>query len=282
MKRKDKSKARDKSTVDNLLLAGEMGKAPTPDFSRKSSGKETRSHHSPSPSISGVIPVGDPKPVEGAQESASSSLILQAMKEQNRQFSDFMAGMSSMMAGLVAAGPPVASQAHLPLSAVPSKALKKRKRSPTPEAEAQEVDDFATDEDEEGEVDSHHEEEEEAGQDLLDHFSSGSPAFVPGDRQLEMWRNALQLDPEFGKEAWTKVKAKGIVGKWVKNPKASPFTAPEPDSCLPDLKFSDHKVFERDFKRLMDYVGTTATIATRLLCLIEGKLPDYAFGLLNF
>ena len=155
VKRKDKSKARDKSTVDNLLLAGEMGKAPTPDFSRKSSGKETRSHHSPSPSISGVIPVGDPKPVEGAQESASSSLILQAMKEQNRQFSNFMAGMSSMMAGLVAAGPPVAPQAQLPLS-VPSKALKKRKRSPTPEAAAQEGDDyFAGDEDEEGEVDSH-------------------------------------------------------------------------------------------------------------------------------
>ena len=95
-----------------------------------------------------------------------------------------------------------------------------------------------------------------------------------------MWRNALQLDPDFGRDAWTKVKAKGIVGKWVKNPKASPFTAPEPDSCLPELKFNDHKVFERDFKKLMDYAGTTATIATRLLCLIEGKLPLYVYGLL--
>ena len=106
---------------------------------------------------------------------------------------------------------------------------------------------------------------------MLSHFSANSSSFVPSEQQLVMWMTSLKLDPEYGKDAWQKMKVGGMVKKWSGNPAASSFTAPEVDAGIPPLKFSDHKSFEKEFVKLQNAAGTSAIIGTRIIALIEGE-----------
>ena len=106
---------------------------------------------------------------------------------------------------------------------------------------------------------------------MMDHFGAASSSFVPSEKQLEMWMRSLKLDPDYGKNAWATVRAKGTIKKWTSNPSASAFTAPEAEEGVPNLVFPYHKEFEKDFVRLQDAAGSIAVIATRVLCLIEGQ-----------
>ena len=44
---------------------------------------------------------------------------------------------------------------------------------------------------------------------MMDHFGAANSLFVPSEKQLEMWMRSLKLDPDYGKNAWATVRAKG-------------------------------------------------------------------------
>ena len=269
--------SRPASSKDNLLLAGEMSRVPDPKLGKGATPSYGKPPSTPgftpkgsSPAVLGVTPVGPGEPNMVAQiiELMNANNRAQEKKNEN-MLNSFMEKMGS----LVNAAPAQSSAPSQPsASALPAVQAPKRKRSPSPQEEDEPLDEEEpadVEQDDDTDYDDVSDEEEQ-GSDLLDHFGSATLAFVPTDKQLQMWIRALKLDPDYGKEAWTKVRAKGLIKKWVDHPSAGAFTAPEPEEGVPGLVFPDHKEFEKDFSRLQDAAGTIAAIATRIMCLIQG------------
>ena len=265
-----------KATKESLLLAARMSKPPTPHLTRppptpdmgkpqtpgfeaRSPSNETLSPAVPTPKVSGVSPVLAPSPKKPDVVGA----ILGAMDVQHSQtmemFGKFFSSMGKYMETDAKGLPPIP---------------KKRKKSPSPhrsDLTEEAAEDYPADDIEPEDDDSAEEEEEEGGSSLMDHFTKGEGGYVPDDRQLAMWMASLKLDPAYGKDAWSKIKTRSLLKKWTANPAASPFTAPQAESGLPNLKFQDHKNFEKEFSRLQDAAVTIGLIATHLMVLMEGR-----------
>ena len=272
------------TSKDDLLLAAEMSRVPdpklrqvTPSYGKPPSTPSFTPKGAPSPVVSGVVQVQAQAQGDNNMVAKIIELMNVNNKAQDKKNEKLLNSFMEKMMGNFGAGSPSQGQAPAPkgslMTVAPAQCAApapKRKRSPSPPEPDSNAEEEVSEEQEEDDDYEDLSDEEEQGSDLLDHFGSASPAFVPTEKQLEMWMRALKLDPDYGKDAWTKVKAKGIIKKWVDHPSAGAFTAPEPEEGVPGLVFPDHKEFEKDFSRLQDAAGTIAAIATRIMCLIQG------------
>ncbi len=102
-------------------------------------------------------------------------------------------------------------------------------------------------------------------------FESNSRQFwVPEQKHIDLWNSARNMDPTNNhKEDWSKPIAVKVRKFLTSHPSAKPFLGPSPDDDVPDLRYNNKKLLEKQLSTLHSSIGAGAAALTDLLSSTE-------------